>query len=183
MDGDGYTNDPFEKEQRRLKRLFDELSSGSEHEESDPYEDEGEYGSDQDYVPNENSSESDVENDKADLSANSEADSDPNSDQDLSPSSSRTVFVQQAQNNEDSDWEDTTTDIPEFDFDEASNCLKITLDDNSSPLQVFEKLFTPEIEAFILQCSNDYGNSLVKSTDQKLDIVETQISAPFQLMK
>lgn len=76
MDGDGYTNDPFEKEQRRLKRLFDELSSGSEHEESDPYEDEGEYGSDQDYVPNENSSESDVENDKADLSANSEADSD-----------------------------------------------------------------------------------------------------------
>lgn len=56
MDGDGYTKDPYEREQRRLKRLFDELSSGSEHEESDPYEDDGEYGSDQDYVPSEKSS-------------------------------------------------------------------------------------------------------------------------------
>lgn len=46
------------REQPKLKCSFDELSSGFEHEESDSYEDDGEYRSD--YVPSENFSVSSV---------------------------------------------------------------------------------------------------------------------------
>lgn len=52
-----------------------------------------------------------------------------------------------------SSWETTTVPIPMFDSDKNSIGVKINIDENSTPLDVFEYLFMTQI--FILL--NDYG--------------------------
>ena len=48
--------DPYKREEERLTRLFDEVSSGEEDEKEDPYEDiDGEYGFDPNYEPEDES--------------------------------------------------------------------------------------------------------------------------------
>nr|CAI5851626.1 unnamed protein product [Callosobruchus analis] len=44
--------DPYVREQQRLRRLFEEVSSGEE-DLQEPFEDDGEFGSDENYVPSE----------------------------------------------------------------------------------------------------------------------------------
>ncbi|CAH1978745.1 unnamed protein product [Acanthoscelides obtectus] len=51
-----HSYDPYVREQQRLRRLFEEVSSGEE-DLQDPFEDDGEFGSDEDYVPSETGAE------------------------------------------------------------------------------------------------------------------------------
>lgn len=55
------SNDPYQRQQNRIQKLFDEASSSESSQ--DPYADDGEYGSDQCYVPSDedNCSSSDSE--------------------------------------------------------------------------------------------------------------------------
>lgn len=169
-------NGPYEKEQGRLMQLYDDLSDDDE--EQDPYHDSD--ASDPDYVPSETSdtdepvvglrrfpseeflinlSSSDLENDyqSPPLSDAEPEDLDLHRDDD----GDRTIP-------EEPDlWEDTTKPIPVFDFDEDSVGLKINIDENSSPLDVFTSLFTPQIWEYLVQCSNNYAVFLTSTNRPK----------------
>lgn len=74
----------------------------------------------------------------------------------------------QSINLDDSEWEeDTTSDIPDFHFDQSTNCLKIDLNLNSTPREVFECIFTENILLHIVDCSNNYGQALTEKDRPK----------------
>nr|CAI5844993.1 unnamed protein product [Callosobruchus analis] len=146
--------DPYVREQQRLRRLFEEVSSGEE-DLQEPFEDDGEFGSDENYVP----SETELEQSSSDAD-----DQNPDSDHEGSDSS---PGEERFDENDVSDWEETTAPIPDFHFDATSNKCKISLDASSTPLEVFEKVFTPGIIEYILECTNNYGKALVNTNRPK----------------
>ncbi|CAH2000544.1 unnamed protein product [Acanthoscelides obtectus] len=160
-------NDPYEREQRRLQQLFDELSSDDE--EIDPFHD-SDGSSDPDYEPNE-SSDTDAEEagpsryQEQELLFNHTSSEEDNDEESIHLSDPE----RQSDDGDESEssWETTTAPIPVFDFDENSVGVKVNIDETSTPLEVFEFLFTPQILEYIVQCSNDYGELLSKTNRPK----------------
>nr|CAI5817199.1 unnamed protein product [Callosobruchus analis] len=203
-------NDPYEKELKRLRDIYDALTS-DESEEDDPFADSaGEYGSDQDYVPSDSST---AESDRSEMSYSDEltspnpkaakrlkskmmqqgtsVDTDgsqiniaiqniekskPGSQKELDEEVEQHILeqdglkesiAQQGSDEDNLDWEDTITDIPEFNFDESTNVLKINIDPNATPTDVFERLFTKDILQFLVYCTNHYGKVLTTTNRPK----------------
>nr|CAH7712406.1 unnamed protein product [Callosobruchus chinensis] len=164
-------NDPYEKELKRLRDIYDALTS-DESEEDDPFADSaGEYGSDQDYVPSDSST---AESDRSEISNSAEPTSsnpkaakrlksngiqqDTSADTEgsqinitnieksesanqkelddevgqhiLEEDGLKEGISQQGLDQDNLEWGDTTTDIPDFNFDESTNRLKINIDPN-----------------------------------------------------
>ncbi|KAK9722960.1 Transposase IS4 [Popillia japonica] len=135
----------YEKEKQRLLQLYDEVSTSDEDEEEDPYGDvDGEYGSDKDYVPDEDSSDS-----------TSSIEQEPEHLVSASGLTSETENKETPKSEE--LWENTTAPIPDFSFDSSTCGIKVNIDLDSTPLQVFELFFTPNIFDYILRCTNHYG--------------------------
>lgn len=63
----------------------------------------------------------------------------------------------QDDNNE---WSCTTEPIPEFDFDFASQGLRVELADNTNPLDMFKLMFSEELIDYLVARTNDYGHRL-----------------------
>lgn len=61
------------------------------------------------------------------------------------------------------EWENTTSDIPDFDFEEASTGVQFEITPNMSPLDIFDKLFPPHILEYIVTKTNEYGKALCSS--------------------
>nr|CAI5848324.1 unnamed protein product [Callosobruchus analis] len=203
-------NDPYEKELKRLRDIYDALTS-DESEEDDPFADSaGEYGSDQDYVPSDSST---AESDRSEMSCSDEltspnpkaakrlkskmmqqgtsVDTDgsqiniaiqniekskPGSQKELDEEVEQHILeqdglkesiAQQGSDEDNLDWEDTITDIPEFNFDESTNGLKINIDPNATPTDVFERLFTKDILQFLVDCTNHYRKVLTTTNRPK----------------
>lgn len=58
------------------------------------------------------------------------------------------------------DWEQTTSNIPEFDFDSTSTGVQFHIDENTSVLEVFKCLFPSDTVQQLVQCTNNYGRVL-----------------------
>nr|CAH7734254.1 unnamed protein product [Callosobruchus chinensis] len=149
--------DPYEEEQNRLLQIYNELTSSES--EPDPFaDDEGEFGSDKDYKPSSESSNSDSSTPESTVDG-----VDP-----LNVTEPE-VELSEIHDMDDggSEWEDTTEPIPEFHFDDTHEGIKVNLGPDSMPLAVFRSLFTPHIIEYITECSNRYGLSLTNSSRPK----------------
>ncbi|XP_030746403.1 piggyBac transposable element-derived protein 4-like [Sitophilus oryzae] len=140
--------DPYQREQERLSRLFDEVVTSEEEEEEDPYADvDGEYGSDKDYQPDDESSTS--------------------LEEDESNSSVPDIGSQPSDPEVEEEWETTTAPIPDFHFDESTVGVKVNIDPNSTPLEVAQLFITPNILDYIIGCTNNYGTVLAAGSKTK----------------
>lgn len=181
-------NDPYERDQQRLLKLLDELSSDQEE---DPFADsEGEYGSDKNYEQSSSESDESVSSSYSDIptvsrnkrftrsnkkssipeETNQQTASDssePSPDDGIiSPEVSLPRMSTPVLSNDDS-WECTTAPIPDFSFDENSNRLKLSIGPDSTVMEIFESLFTPNILDYIVECSNNYGLALMNTNRPK----------------
>ncbi|KAG5861523.1 hypothetical protein JTB14_033651 [Gonioctena quinquepunctata] len=144
--------DSYEKEQQRLLNIYESLSSDEEV--HDPFSDtEGQYGSDEDYDPANEKSDSDDSEDMVHQSPATPLEEEIESENDESDHEELLVDTKD-------EWEQTNLDIPEFSFDKNSVGLKIPLKDNTSPIDMFQNLFTDEILDLIVSSTNEYGKSL-----------------------
>ncbi|CAG5059230.1 unnamed protein product [Parnassius apollo] len=57
-------------------------------------------------------------------------------------------------------WEHTTLDIPEFNFDSTSTGVQFHIDENTSILDVFGQLFPSHIVSQLIEHTNKYGEAL-----------------------
>lgn len=57
-------------------------------------------------------------------------------------------------------WEHTTSDIPEFNFDSTSTGIQFHIDENTSVLDVFRQLFPSHIVRQVIEYTNKYGEAL-----------------------
>ncbi|KAK9738099.1 hypothetical protein QE152_g10153 [Popillia japonica] len=64
-------------------------------------------------------------------------------------------------------WEDTTSDIPNFQFDTTQSGIKINVFENMSPINVFEHIWDQHITDFIVTSTNNYGRALNQSNRPK----------------
>lgn len=71
-----------------------------------------------------------------------------------------------SEEDDDSQWTETTAPIPNFGFDQSSNRLKINVPHDATPLQMFEFLFTSDILIYVVECPNIYGESLAQGTNR-----------------
>ncbi|KAG5898783.1 hypothetical protein JTB14_010993 [Gonioctena quinquepunctata] len=144
--------DSYEKEQQRLLNIYESLSSDEEV--HDPFSDtEGQYGSDEDYDPANEKSDSDDSEDMVHQSPATPLEEEIESENDESEHEELLVDTKD-------EWEQTNLDIPEFSINKNSVGLKIPFKDNTSPIDMFQNLFTDEILDLIVSSTNEYGKSL-----------------------
>ncbi|KAJ8926959.1 hypothetical protein NQ314_020637 [Rhamnusium bicolor] len=185
--------DPYERDQQRLLKLFDDVSTD---EEKDPFSDsDGEYGSDKNYEESSSeynesmsSNDSDVPTvskknkrsactikkssipKKPNIQTTPDLIPEPLADNSIvSPEASPLPSPRPStpvQSDIDS-WESTTAPIPDFKFDESSNRLKINIGPESTVMELFESLFTPNILEYIVDCTNNYGKALMNTNRPK----------------
>ncbi|XP_026331488.1 uncharacterized protein LOC113238860 [Hyposmocoma kahamanoa] len=60
----------------------------------------------------------------------------------------------------DVDWQNSTTDIPTFDFDNISEGIQFELGSNISVVDVFNKMFPSNIVDYVVTSTNAYGRKL-----------------------
>lgn len=58
------------------------------------------------------------------------------------------------------DWENTTANIPVFEFDESSAGVQFEITPDMSPIDVFNKLYPEQIIEYIVAKTNEYGRAL-----------------------
>lgn len=185
MDKDVEMLDPYERDQQRMLQLFDEVPTD---EEIDPYDDStGEYGSDENYEQPSSESDEVLSSDDTDVptvsrkkrsalkNKKSSIPEEPNRQNtehlldDISPETSPLPSPRPSSTEPfDSDlWETTLAPIPDFNFDESSNRLKIDIGPDSEVMEVFESLFTPHILDYLVECTNNYGLALMNTNRPK----------------
>lgn len=62
-----------------------------------------------------------------------------------------------------SSWQNDTAPIPQFEFDEVNAGATVHLDENTTPISIFNLFFTDELVEHIVTCMNAYGVSLCNS--------------------
>lgn len=161
----------YEREQNRLRNLHEDVESDDEQDDSshhDPFSDDGEYGSDPNFDPNQEGNSSDS---AYSLPTNA---SSPNNYGYLSPSSEEdpeeTDVIsdndneqEEAENEqEEDDWTESVKEVPVFDFKEDAVGVKLNINARMTPLEVFDAVFTPDILDVLVQCTNHYGKTVCK---------------------
>lgn len=145
------------KEEKRLLELFDEVEAEEEicghserseidSEQEDPYANSTD--SDPDFIPQENESSSESEISELER---------PES---LPPVIQHQLNCTDADSDE--EWQDSVSDIPNFDFDDTSAGVKLKFAHVPTPVEVFLTLWTDDImDLFVLQ-TNLYGKKMEK---------------------
>ncbi|KAG5888337.1 hypothetical protein JTB14_014567 [Gonioctena quinquepunctata] len=145
-------DEDYDPANEKLLNIYESLSSDEEV--HDPFSDtEGQYGSDEDYDPANEKSDSDDSEDMVHQSPATPLEEEIESENDESEHEELLVDTKD-------EWEQTNLDIPEFSFNKNSVGLKIPLKDNTSPIDMFQNLFTDEILDLIVSSTNEYGKSL-----------------------
>ena len=170
------------KEQARLLKLFEETGSGSSNSESEP---------DADCAEN-NSSGS--EENKSTTDEEYEAPEEPENDETghINTTPIRNFSFDADEENEsttdeeyeapeepenDETWHINTTPIRNFSFDADAAGILLDIDENVSPIQVFEKIWDDQVMEMIIKSTNDYGLKLCNQTRLSIQgIVGRQIS-------
>lgn len=82
--------------------------------------------------------------------------------QENTPEVASNVPPLQNQNNNDESWTATIRDIPEFDFNSSGAGPKITLNDNTTPYDLFRQVFPDDLLEYVVTCTNAYGKALLE---------------------
>ncbi|XP_036319946.1 piggyBac transposable element-derived protein 4-like [Rhagoletis pomonella] len=175
--------DGYNKQRDRIFKLFQELDSDDESE-VDPFSDDGEYGNDPDYVPDkdrdagQSSDEESKKNDEPHRSTSrvprtehceneivqEDIDSyiveDPAGSTNESSDDTSEVEANTCETESEGEWFENAKEIPQFNFD-ARNCgVKISLEENCTPRDIFDMIFTSDIMQKLVDSTNTYGSNL-----------------------
>ncbi|XP_036346919.1 piggyBac transposable element-derived protein 4-like [Rhagoletis pomonella] len=156
-------------------KLFQELDSDDESE-VDPFSDDGEYGNDPYYVPDkdrdagQSSDEESEKNDGPHCSTGTEHCENEIVQEDIdsyifassNESSDDTSEVEPntCETESEGEWFENAKEIPQFNFD-ARNCgVKISLEENCTPRDIFDKIFTSDVMQKLDDSTNTYESNL-----------------------
>lgn len=184
--------DRYSKEKENILKLFSEISDDSNEEsEHDPFSDDGTFGDDLDYQPEQDDQLEDSPETSPEASLqvtrddqvigddqhNTEAepgdeiiqdypegsDSDSFSDLDSEVEGSGSASETEL----DGEWFENTKEIPQFNFDAGISGVQINLDEKCTPLDVFHQIFGSNIVDKIVSSTNAYGEKLCSSYGRK----------------
>lgn len=133
------------KEEERLLKLFEEVSSGETDPEFSGSEDSDGDPSFKPSVPNKNLFEQN-DNDSSEESTESEESDD--------------VEINQRTSTADNLWQENAIPIQNFNFDESASGINIDLGQTPTPISTFEKIWNEEIMSLFENSTNSYGESL-----------------------
>lgn len=158
----------YEREQNRLLRLLADTSDAEETDPSnhDPFSDDGEYGSDPNFEPHDDESSSGCSLPIRLSSPENYGQLSPSSEEDLqeNEAGSDGEKVQKQgearQIEEPEEWTENVKEIPVFPFNSDEVGEKLNLHPGMTPLEVFSAVFTPDILNLLVQCTNEYGNTV-----------------------
>lgn len=99
-------------------------------------------------------------------SSNSESESDAdsaennNSDSEDDESTTDEEYEAPEEPENDETWHTNTTSIRNFSFDADAAGILLDIEENVSPIQVFEKIWDDQVMEMIIKSTNDYGIKL-----------------------
>lgn len=165
------------KDEARLLRLYDEVSSGESYVSSessdkaeiepDPFEDDGAYGNDPNYNP---------ESQDYDSTSSSETENLVNPREIIDGENNirgnqkhfgifLLFHIDFFLGNDDTqEWYEDLADIKNFQFDDSCSGIKVLITNTMTPADVFKLLWTDEITNLVLNNSNEYGHNMSVST-------------------
>lgn len=158
----------YENQKKKLDKLFAEADSsesfsGIDSDSSDPFADDGEYsGKDPNYIPERQSS------DTFSISSKEEEFVEPSEETAVNGGEVNLDKNEKSVENADEDnWTSDTESIPDFQFDKSRTGIQISLNENPSPVEVFSKLWTPDIVSTFVECTNKYGQALFQNLGKR----------------
>ena len=159
----------WEKEQARLLKLFEETGSGSSNSESEPDADcaennssgseENESTTDEEYEAPEEPENDETGHINTTPIRNFSFDADEENE-----STTDEEYEAPEEPENDETWHINTTPIRNFSFDADAAGILLDIDENVSPIQVFEKIWDDQVMEMIIKSTNDYGLKLCNQT-------------------
>ncbi|KAG5883417.1 hypothetical protein JTB14_031305 [Gonioctena quinquepunctata] len=120
-------------------------------EEFDPFNDDGEFNGDSDYVPDDSPTDS-SRNESESERRNVEDDRDPEQNHEENEGLAESI---------ESIWEEVQSVINNFHFDATQSVIKIDGIENMSPIEVFRQIWNNDVMYLLLTSTNSYGSKLL----------------------